>query len=273
MELLLFVIAIVLAVAHWVMGYSIRLGIMSAYLYNRWFLKNHEHTGARFSPWFAWITSLLSVHVGRVYYRYSWHGSDHTGRQVIMAAHPHGIINLPTYYLFCEMNQAQIYDVVPCVHSAIFRIPVYREIMLALGYRDVSRDTLERALDEGKSIYLVPGGTAEMAKRGASLNQAHQGFLKLAYTRHLPVMPVLHLGLDDVFPWVWQPRCDALRAFCQRWIGHPFPTFFLGPLPARLTTWFEAPIDPVPCATLEEFCTIYWATVQARLQRRLEERT
>lgn len=49
-----------------------------------------------------------------------------------------------------------------CGATIMFYVPVMRDLILWAGGRDVSRQAIDRAFGEKRSIMLIPGGQREM---------------------------------------------------------------------------------------------------------------
>eukprot|EP00966_Prymnesium_polylepis_P232955 5388004-Prymnesium_polylepis.1 len=52
----------------------------------------------------------------------------------------------------------------PCATAVVFRIPVFREFLLLMGWREASEAMVDRMLRAGRSVIVLPGGTAEMVE-------------------------------------------------------------------------------------------------------------
>ncbi len=104
------------------------------------------------------------------------------------------------------------------------------------------------------------GGVYELQTR-------HRGFLALAYELRVPVVPVLHHGQHRVFRQYSVPRLDALRTWALDRFGYPFPSLFVGPLPAKLSTHVYEPLDPQRFESADAFAEHYYTVVCGHYRR------
>merc|ERR1711998_353659 len=101
------------------------------------------------------------------------------------------------------------------------RIPVLREICLALGCVDAGRKTASLCLDNGCSLSVVPGGEREqlMTQRGPVerlVLKERRGFVRLALSRGVPLVPVYCFGEAQLY--------DHLQIFMRfrSWVQRKF---------------------------------------------------
>lgn len=84
-----------------------------------------------------------------------------------------------------------------------FQIPVWRELFLAAGVVDGTRDAADQLLLQGHSLLIFPGGAREVARRKGERYPLHwkqrTGFVRLAVKHGLPLVPVAMVGMDDAF--------------------------------------------------------------------------
>jgi Diacylglycerol acyltransferase len=107
--------------------------------------------------------------------------------------------------------------------SVLFRIPLLRDLLLALGCVDASSSTCHRILKAGLSLQLYPGGEREMlltpsapsalvssSSSSSSSSTAppftsiivassRRGFVRLALQYSLPILPCFCFGEDQLF--------------------------------------------------------------------------
>lgn len=162
----------------------------------------------------------------------------------------------------------------------VFKMPVLREFLTAIGAVDGSHDAAEALLERGNLVMVMPGGAPEAFKPSSMAYQVYwrkrTGFARLAIRKQVPVIPAACVGIDDVFfvPW------DMFEAG-RRLLGvRSFPLGVLwgrGPLVPRrvpLTHWIGEPISPgVPpeAADDEKQVAAFRDRVTARMERLLAE--
>lgn len=118
--------------------------------------------------------------------------------------------------------------------TANFKIPLYRDIILALGIASVSRHSCETilTLGPGRSIVIVVGGASESlrARPGtADLTlQKRLGFIRMAIRHQAGLVPTFSFGENDIYEqvdsnskaWLWK-----LQKGVQRFMGFTIPLF------------------------------------------------
>jgi hypothetical protein len=158
--------------------------------------------------------------------------------------------------------------------TANFRIPVWRDWLLAIGFCDVSRPTLIQSMskkeDQGRDklkksggggciSVLVPGGAAESVDCDVpvlTLNK-RKGFVKIALETGCHLVPVYSFGETKLYrQWTSDSRIRRVLHRLQKFIGIGTPlvvgrgifNYSFGGLPHRekLTTVIGRPIA-VPC--------------------------
>jgi 2-acylglycerol O-acyltransferase 2 len=69
--------------------------------------------------------------------------------------------------------------------SVIFLVPVVRELFIQMGYIDASRSVAERAMKEGRSLFICTGGEEESMLSEVGVDKVvlmkRKGFVRLAY--------------------------------------------------------------------------------------------
>ena len=148
---------------------------------------------------------------------------------VLYACRPHGVLATSACLTFLTgaADRRAHKPTLLAVHSAIFNVPVMREVALAFGCIDVSRDSIEAALCNGFSVAVLPGGVREM---GAPLLPMPElpGVVKLAHAYNVPLVPV-HFGGEQELCWVWKNEpllIRWMRLQTYAWIGLYFPLVF-----------------------------------------------
>lgn len=84
----------------------------------------------------------------------------------VFGIHPHGIHSWPVpLFTFggspLHRRFPGLRRIAGIAATVIFYVPFARELLLTLGFRDARRSSAERILREGRSLMLIPGGSAE----------------------------------------------------------------------------------------------------------------
>jgi hypothetical protein len=166
-------------------------------------------------------------------------------RKYIFGYHPHGIISHGAFAAFATeaLGFAQLF---PGITNSLltldsnFRIPFYREYILALGLASVSRQSCENILSRGgvngegmgRAITIVVGGAREsLDARPGTLRlvlKRRYGFIKMALRTGADLVPVLGFGENELYdqfsvenrPWIRRGQ-DLLK----RTLGWTLPLF------------------------------------------------
>ena len=206
----------------------------------------------------------------------------------IYAAFPHGLLPMGTAASVVAHGGAwteATHRPVPVVlaSSAFTRLPGVRPLANLFGITDASRAVFEDILlIRKRSVYVLPGGIKEMLQcRNDRLIlyvdpepphiREHKGFLYIAYTNNVPVVPIFHLNQHALFH-IWMPEgwgLQTMRTWSCRWLGYPFPSVFW-PRRTQLTTYVGAPIQPSSHTTFDDFRnTFYRDLLRLPLDRNL----
>lgn len=133
---------------------------------------------------------------------------------VLFVCQPHGVLALSAALTFLSGAADRPRSrVLVAVHSLYWRIPLpyghsisfpgVRNLMLALGCIDRSRESIEYALGQGFSVAVLPGGVLEMGPPLLPLKRP-LGILTLAWELgEIPIVPVIHQGEEDLC-WTWK---------------------------------------------------------------------
>lgn len=200
----------------------------------------------------------------------------------LFAAWPHGIIShgLSANVLFGTPDELRfIGDYRVAMNTLMVLIPFWRELMLRSGAIAVSKKAMGACLENGRSVFVVPGGAREalLSKPGFKYLDVKQrkGFVKLALRHGVDLVPVYSFGESEMYElWVDagdQSKYGALYAFQQilkKFLGTTFPLFkgrcgtWL-PFRKPLVTVFGKPIEipHIPDPTTEQ--VKHWNSVYA----------
>jgi len=161
-------------------------------------------------------------------------------KQGVLAVAPHGVVSFNHALFFTDvckfLSETWPVDRRDLGASAIFKIPVYQELLLWLGCVDAGGQTARAVLRSGRSIFVYPGGEAEQMRTRKGRHSAHwggrKGFVKLAVEYGIPVIPSYVFGETDCYDtlsfmlslrmWICNNLKVALPLALGRW-GTPIP--------------------------------------------------
>mmetsp|Transcript_18202 Transcript_18202/g.55789 ORF Transcript_18202/g.55789 Transcript_18202/m.55789 type:complete len:618 (-) Transcript_18202:148-2001(-) len=162
------------------------------------------------------------------------------GEAAILGYHPHGIIPFNAALLTTCPEFDPPTRCVVAVDAFVHAIAWMRDLSQWLGARECTREAMRRALDDGRSVVLVPGGQAEIFRTRSwgdrvVVYRGHRGFVRLALKTRTRLVPVFAFGewelMDNVSCF---PRTQAVT---RRYLGFPAPFLPYGrfglPLPRR----------------------------------------
>ena len=176
--------------------------------------------------------------------------STAAGGPVVLAAHPHGVLSLSVVLAFV-LRAARGDDALAGLDwrvgtvTANTALPLWRDLLMAMGFVNAHRGSLDHCLRSGLSVVLVPGGAREALHahpgRADLVLACRKGFVKLALAHGARLVPVFCFGETELYSLAPSPAWlqDALR----RLLGFSVPLAYgrgccsrrsTGPLPRRV---------------------------------------
>ncbi|CCM02654.1 uncharacterized protein FIBRA_04758 [Fibroporia radiculosa] len=211
---------------------------LAAYMVWAYFIDNSPEHGGRFSPW---------VRAGRFWRYFAEYYPAlvlktcdlPTDRPYVFGYHPHGIIGMGALCTFGTESTgfSELYPgIVPhlLTLASNFRLPFYRDILLAMGICSVSKKSCSNILRRGagQAITIVVGGAAESlsARPGtADLTlRKRLGFIKMAIQHGADLVPVFSFGENDIYQQMPNEKGTttyALQKKFQNVFGFTLPLF------------------------------------------------
>ncbi|KAI1268947.1 DAGAT-domain-containing protein [Xylariaceae sp. FL1019] len=137
-------------------------------------------------------------------------------RKYVFGYHPHGIISHGAWAAFAT-EALGFAEKFPGITNSLltlesnFRIPFYREYVLGMGVRSVSKESIVNILSKGgpngegmgRAVTIVVGGAREsLQAHPRTLNlilRERKGFIKLAVRCGADLVPVLAFGENDLY--------------------------------------------------------------------------
>lgn len=222
-------------------------------LYLPTFVDNGEKTGKRVSPA---LKRFPIWQLFKWYFRLSVlapYGKLNPKKQYVIGAHPHGflpfgtMVNLLSTVTDVEKTVLNGVQIRTLAASFCFYIPIYRDLILGGGVIDAARYNAKRALENGYSIALVPGGATEALYAGMSklVLKKRTGFIKLAIESGADLVPVYSFGENETYHQLASvfPLVSKVQAKFQRIFGLSLPVVTsIIPRRSTITTVFGKPI-------------------------------
>ncbi|BGP52604.1 hypothetical protein JCM8202_004869 [Rhodotorula sphaerocarpa] len=161
-------------------------------------------------------------------------------RSYVFGYHPHGVIGMGAIANF-GTDATGFSRLFPGLRPHLltlannFHLPLYRELLLALGICSVSMKSCQNILKKGpgSTITIVVGGAAESlsAHPGtADLTlKRRKGFIKLAIRQGADLVPVFSFGENDIFQQMSNQRGSRLYRAQKKFqavFGFTLPIFF-----------------------------------------------
>jgi 1-acyl-sn-glycerol-3-phosphate acyltransferase len=196
----------------------------------------------------------------------------------------YGLIDLP--FLIGEIFRAREVLVRSLGDHAHFRVPAYRDLLMACGMVRGTRANCSELMRRGELILVYPGGAREVSKRRGEkykLIWANRlGFARMAIEHSYPIVPFAAVGAEESLDIVLDadsPLMAPVRAVTQKLFGtEPLPLVRgIGltpvPRPQRLYFWFGEPISTEPYAGRQDddgACRRVRAEVAAAVEHGIE---
>lgn len=137
-------------------------------------------------------------------------------RNYIFGCHPHGVLCIGTFTNFCSLGSG-FKSLFPGMNSYLtmlplwFKIPFHRDYLMAGALVPSTKKSITYLLDEpagGNVVAIIPGGAPEslLARPGdvVLILKPRMGFLKIALTKGVPLVPVFSFG--DHYLWEQSPN-------------------------------------------------------------------
>ena len=217
------------------------------FVYTLYILLSSAGTSGTLSHRSSFLRSLRLWSLFASYYPARLHRSTPLPptRKYIFGYHPHGIISHGAFAAFATeaLGFAQLFPGITNTLLTLesnFRIPLYRDYILALGLGSVSRDSCLNLLSKGghngegmgRAITIVVGGAREsLDAQPYTLRlvlKRRQGFVKLAIKSGADLVPVLAFGENDLYDVVGEEGHPGLRRVqleMKKGLGWTIPLF------------------------------------------------
>ncbi|XP_062392348.1 diacylglycerol O-acyltransferase 2-like [Sardina pilchardus] len=132
-------------------------------------------------------------------------------KNYILGCHPHGIMSCGAFTCFgteaCGFKEI-FPGMTACLLTlgGLFRVPLYRDYLMALGLYPVSKPSIEHLLTKrgtGNAVVIIIGGAEESLTSSPGVNTVimknRKGFVKLALEYGADLVPVYSFGENEIF--------------------------------------------------------------------------
>lgn len=194
--------------------------------------------------WMPWLGVFRHLH------RYEVHGIDRIPREgPALLTLNHGPVPIDAALLGGALYQELGRLPRALTDHLVFRLPIVRELFMAVGAVDGRHDLADELLAQGNLVIVMPGGAPEAFKSTARAYELYWrdriGFARLAIRQQVPVVPAACIGIDEMYTVPFD-----MFELGKRFLGvrsMPLPLAWgMGPLPrlVKLDHWIGEPLVP-----------------------------
>ncbi|TPX32555.1 hypothetical protein SmJEL517_g04351 [Synchytrium microbalum] len=227
-----------------------------------WFDRHTPHTGGtdRYQwvldlPLWSWYADYFQTQLVRTT-PLNPHGN------YIFGYHPHGIYVFGTpIFVTNECNFKELFPNIKLRIGTLdvnFKVPIWREMQLAMKLISVSADSIKNVLSKGPgwSVMIVIGGAQEamLSYPGTAdlVLKRRKGFVRVGIQTGAALVPVFTFGENDLYYQTTperNPKIASLQSWFQKATGFSFP-FGMGkfgwiPLRRKIVSVVGAPIHVI----------------------------
>ncbi|KDE09727.1 hypothetical protein MVLG_00129 [Microbotryum lychnidis-dioicae p1A1 Lamole] len=212
--------------------------IIVPYLFWIHLIDNSPTQGGRASKWlrqsrfWVWFTGYYPISLVKTV-------DLPPDRKYVFGYHPHGIIGMGAIANF-GTDATGFSELFPGLNPHLltlasnFKLPIYRDFLLALGICSVSMKSCQNILKQGpgSALTIVVGGAAEsLSAHPGTANltlRRRMGFIKLAMRQGADLVPVFSFGENDIFEQMPNERGTKLYKMQKKFqtaFGFTLPIF------------------------------------------------
>lgn len=224
-------------------------------------------------------------------WRRRWHRYEVEGIERLLEPGPRLLVGYhgrPVAHDLCmlqEVLREQGVESHAFIHAAVQNVPVMRHLVEGGGFLVGDDEATAAAVAAGHLLIVTPGATREGCRPSTVRYRVdwgeRNGFLKLAFRHHLPIVPAAGHGVDDTYlglndGYAWGRRLGVPEGM-PAWVGlgplglwplsPPFPVKIRTRVGEPITAHLEPGFDPRDKAAVAALGQRVRAAVQALLDR------
>ncbi len=144
----------------------------------------------------------------QLYFRAEVHGFENVPDEPVLFVGNHsGGANTPDTFVFTlayhTFMTVEGRPLVALAHDAVVRVPVIGDIARKYGMVAAGQSAAAELLSEGANVLVYPGGDVEALRPWRDRNKivfdGRKGFLRLAHSRRVKIVPVVAVGGQETF--------------------------------------------------------------------------
>ena len=196
------------------------------------------------------VSKWLSVN----YFTTSILGTEHVpkdGPVLLAGNHSAGLMPLDALFAMNELRESGMETPVhPLVHDFAYTAPRVAGSARRLGILRAKRENALAALRAGRHVLVYPGGDEDafrtFSERKQVILAGRKGFIRLAMTAKVPIVPLVSVGLQESFIVLTKGRSIGRKLGIKKWLRTEIFPISLS-LPWGLGPAFT-PFLPLPCS-------------------------
>ncbi|HVH44055.1 MAG TPA: lysophospholipid acyltransferase family protein [Labilithrix sp.] len=212
-------------------------------------------------------------------------GGEHLPQGPALLVGNHGVLGYESPFFFERVLDASGRLPIGLADRWFFRVPGLRDALVRLGGAYGCTRNALRALGRGELVVCYPGGVRETLKHERDkyrcLWRESLGFVRLAMTAGVPIIPFAAAGVDHTYRIVGHVRGSGLALMGNGKYDLPL-VWGLGPLPRPVPFWFrigkpielprvEAETEPLDESDIRDLHAEVWSRTQQMVDDLVEE--
>lgn len=166
---------------------------------------------------------------------------------------------------------------------ALWKIPGLRQVIRAIGGLPGEPHSAESLLRDGQLVVVYPGGVDDSLKHNWQHHRLmwkkRAGFARVAMAARAPIIPIVGLGIDDMYKVIWREHFLGRRIFGSERYDLPLAVGAYGTLLPRRSKQRYVVLPPIDTSgdprseqDVEQVRAATYAALEAKLQEFRDQR-